>query len=45
MVIDGVAFHGATLWTDFELFGDPKFAGYKCQEIMNDLKVIRRDPS
>lgn len=45
MIIDGVAFHGATLWTDFELFGDPKFAGYKCQKIMNDFKVIRRDPS
>jgi Icc-related predicted phosphoesterase len=43
--IGGVTFHGATLWTDFELFGDPKLAGYKCQEIMNDFKVIRRDPS
>jgi len=43
--IDGVAFHGATLWTDFELFGDPKYAGQKCQEMMNDFTLIRRDPS
>ena len=43
--IDDVIFHGATLWRNFELFGDHKLAGYKCQEIMNDFKVIRRDPS
>ena len=25
--IGGVRFHGATLWTNFELFGDPKWRG------------------
>lgn len=44
VTIDGVTFHGATLWTDFELFGDPRLAGFKCQEVMNDFKLIRRDP-
>ena len=43
--IDGVRFHGATLWTDFELFGDPKLAGYQCQQIMTDFKKIRKEPS
>jgi len=45
LTIGAVTFHGATLWTDFKLFGDPKFAGCKCQEVMNDFKVIRRDPT
>lgn len=41
----GVCFHGTTLWTDFELFGDPRIAGFECQQRMNDYKYIRRDPS
>ncbi|MES2673672.1 MAG: metallophosphoesterase [Pseudomonadota bacterium] len=45
VTINGLRFHGATLWTDYELFGDPKLAGFRCQEIMNDFKLIRRDPS
>lgn len=45
IVIDGVTFHGMTLWTDFELFGDPRIAGFECQQKMNDYNLIRRDPS
>lgn len=42
---DGIAFHGCTLWSDFELLGDPRVAGYECEQKMNDYKMIRRDPS
>ncbi len=42
--IDGVTFHGCTLWTDFELFGDPRVAGYECQNVMTDYKKIRKLP-
>jgi predicted phosphohydrolase len=43
--IDGITFHGSTLWTDFELFGNPAAAGYECEQRMNDYRLIRRDPS
>ncbi len=46
IVISGVRFLGATLWTDFELNGsEPKTvetAMRCCQEGMTDFKVIRR---
>jgi Icc-related predicted phosphoesterase len=45
LVLDGVSFHGATLWTNFELFGNPRINGSICQEKMNDYKVIRKDPT
>jgi Icc-related predicted phosphoesterase len=45
VTIDGVNFHGATLWTDFSLYGNPRYFGSMCQSIMNDYKKIRRDPS
>jgi Icc-related predicted phosphoesterase len=45
VVIDDVTFHGATLWTNFELLGDSRVNGSICQEKMNDYKMIRRDPS
>lgn len=45
VIIDGIGFHGATMWTDYELFGDARLAGARCQEVMNDFKLIRRDPS
>jgi Icc-related predicted phosphoesterase len=45
IIIDGVSFHGLTLWTDFELFGNPEIAGYECQKRMNDYQMIRIDPS
>jgi Icc-related predicted phosphoesterase len=41
---DGIRFHGATLWTDFSLFGSPVEYGIICQAQMNDYKLIRRDP-
>ncbi|WP_045464182.1 metallophosphoesterase [Sporocytophaga myxococcoides] len=43
--LDGITFHGATLWTDFELFGNPRYTGGLVQSKMNDYKLIRRDPS
>lgn len=44
VIIDGVAFLGATLWTDFALFGDPRVAGFTCQELMTDFRRIRVQP-
>lgn len=35
---------GCTLWTDFKLFGDPRIAGYECQQVMSDYKKIRVSP-
>ncbi|WP_033425500.1 metallophosphoesterase [Arsukibacterium perlucidum] len=43
--IDGVRFHGATLWTDFEIFGDARLTGFECQQRMNDFKKIKRAPN
>jgi Icc-related predicted phosphoesterase len=43
--IEDIRFHGATLWTDFSIFGDPRFYGMTCQSVMNDYKKITRDPS
>lgn len=43
--VDGITFHGSSLWTDFELLGDSRVAGYECEQKMNDYKMIRRDPS
>lgn len=43
--IENIRFHGATLWTDFSLFGSPMAYGSLCQNQMNDYKQIRRDPS
>lgn len=45
IILDGVAFHGTTLWTNFELFGDAPSAGSFCQMRMNDYRYIRREPS
>ena len=45
VVIDGISFHGTTLWTDFALMGDPAHAGSNCQEIMQDFRYIRRLPT
>ncbi|TQV74506.1 phosphoesterase [Exilibacterium tricleocarpae] len=41
VTIDGGNFLGCALWTNFELFGDPRFAGYQCQQRMNDYKKIK----
>ncbi len=45
ITIEGITFHGTTLWTNFELYGDPKIAGMEAQLRMNDYRLIRRDPS
>jgi len=29
--IENIRFHGATLWTDFSIFGDPRYYGMTCQ--------------
>lgn len=42
--IEGVNFLGCTLWTNFELFGEPRISGYECQQIMSDYKKIRVSP-
>jgi len=42
--IDGMNFLGCTLWTDFEILGDPGIAGCHCQQIMTDFKKITRLP-
>lgn len=43
--LDGINFIGCTLWTNFELFGNPEIIGYECQQLINDYKKIRRWPS
>jgi len=45
ITIDRVNFLGCTLWTNFELFGNPKIAGYHCQTRMTDYKKIKRLPN
>ena len=42
---EGIRFHGATLWTDFSLFGNPVESGIICQTRMNDYAQIRVDPA
>lgn len=44
ITIDGINFLGCTLWTNFELFGNPRIAGYQCQQVMTDYKKIRKSP-
>lgn len=43
--IEDVVFHGCTLWTDFNIFGNPRVDGYECQQKMTDYKKIRREPN
>lgn len=43
--IENTSFYGCTLWTDFELFGNPRIDGYECQQNMTDYKWIRREPN
>ena len=42
--LGGVTFLGCTLWTAFELFGDPRIAGYEATQKMTDYKRIRVSP-
>lgn len=43
--IEGVVFLGCTLWTDYDLFGNPSYAGYEASQRMTDFKKIRLSPS
>lgn len=45
ITLGNVNFLGCTLWTDFELFGDPRIAGYHCQQAMNDYRKIKKMPN
>lgn len=42
VVIDGVRFVGATLWTDYRIEGHQEFAMYHARERMNDHKQIAK---
>jgi hypothetical protein len=41
LVMGDVVFLGCTLWTDFELFGNPRVAGYYATQSMTDYRKIR----
>lgn len=41
IVIDGVRFLVATLWTDFDLFGNQPIAMINAQSVMNDYRQIK----
>ncbi|MFB2893079.1 metallophosphoesterase [Aerosakkonemataceae cyanobacterium BLCC-F50] len=45
LIINDIKFLGCTLWTDFNLFGEPKIAGYEATQIMNDYRKIRVSPA
>lgn len=45
ITIDGVAFLGATLWTDFALNGNPEMAALHAQMHMTDFRRIRMTPT
>jgi predicted phosphohydrolase len=44
-VLGDVVFLGCTLWTDFELFGNPRVAGFYATQSMTDYRKIRVSPS
>lgn len=43
--LDGITFLGCTLWTDFQLFSNARFAEYEASQQLNDFRKIRRSPS
>jgi predicted phosphodiesterase len=43
-VVAGIRFVGCTLWTDFELFGDPARAMAHAEAQMNDFRLIAYRP-
>lgn len=43
--VDNVTFLCCTLWTDFNLFGDPRIAGHEATQAMTDYKKIRVSPT
>jgi len=44
LMLGEIVFLGCTLWTDFELFGNPKIAGYNATQKMTDYRKIRVNP-
>ena len=42
VVIDGVRFLGATLWTDYRIEGHPELAMFHARERMNDYRLIAK---
>jgi Icc-related predicted phosphoesterase len=42
VILDGVRFAGAALWTDFALYGDREWALHAAGTGMNDYRLIRR---
>jgi len=44
LTLGNVNFLGCTLWTDFEIYGDPRIVGYHCQQAMNDYRKIKKLP-
>jgi hypothetical protein len=44
-VIKGVRFLGATMWTDFDLFGNPAYGMQQAAAFMNDYNLIRTQSS
>lgn len=45
VIIGDITFHGATLWTNFSLYGSPREYGVICQTQMSDYKNIKLSPS
>ena len=43
VIIDGVRFLGATLWTDFDLYGNKFYARLDAERQMNDYRRIRHN--
>ncbi|MBD2091864.1 metallophosphoesterase [Microcoleus sp. FACHB-1515] len=41
LTLDGITFLGCTLWTDFNLYGNPKVAGHQATQTMSDYRKIR----
>ena len=44
VVLDGVRFVGATLWTDYRLFGDAGPAMDACRRGLNDHRLVEVGP-
>ena len=45
LTLGGVRFLGATLWTDFELLGDPVRSAAAAREQMTDFRRVRVEPA
>ncbi|OQX93233.1 MAG: hypothetical protein B6I17_03580 [Tenericutes bacterium 4572_104] len=43
ITIDDITFHGTTMWTDFNLFGNPEISKFECEGHMNDYRIIKLD--